>query len=67
MGETIIISKGDGYIAAAKINEKEIRSEFADIVEAAKWVKSVESEVKESEKNIIDYSDNCAGDSCCRE
>ena len=68
MGETVkIIKKGDGYIASAKTKEKEIRSEFADIVEAAKWVKVIESEVEKDEKNNIDNSDNCAGDFACGE
>lgn len=67
MGETIIKSKGDGYIAAAKINGKEVRAEFTDIVEAARWVKVIESEVEENEKDIIDNSDNCAGDFDCGE
>ena len=46
-----ILSKGEAYIASAEIQGKEIRTEFDDIVDAAKWIKQVESmEVKEDER-----------------
>lgn len=62
-----ILSKGEAYIASAEIQGKEIRTEFDDIVDAAKWVKSLESEGNKSEKGNFDNSNNFDSVSDCRE
>ena len=62
-----ILSKGEAYIASAKIQGKEIRTEFDDVVDAAKWVKSLECEGPKNEESNCDNSNNFDSVSACRE